>query len=169
MAQVRRKAPARKRAGGNGGTRSMDATALLKQDHQTVNELFERFEKSRKADMKQKLAEQIFMELDVHARIEEEIFYPAMREAMKEQDLLDEAEVEHQSAKELMAKIREGAHNPEDGHWEAMVTVLGEYVRHHVREEEKEIFPQAKKSKADLKAIGEQLAQRKMELQQKAE
>ncbi len=163
MAQGKRKAPARKRAAKR-TPRSMDALALLKQDHATVQEMFERFEKSRKPDMKQKLAESICMELERHARIEEEIFYPAMREALKAQDLLDEAAVEHQSAKELIGKIR-GA-GPDTPLFEAMVTVLGEYVRHHVREEERELFPQVKKSKADLKGLGEQLAARKAELAQ---
>jgi hemerythrin superfamily protein len=163
MAQGKRKTPARK-SPAKKAARNMDALALLKQDHAKVQEMFERFEKSRKAELKQKLAESICMELEVHARIEEEIFYPAMREALKDEDLLDEAQVEHQSAKELMAKIRgAGAQAPL---FEALVKVLGEYVRHHVREEEKEMFPQAKRSKADLKALGEQLAARKAELMQ---
>jgi hemerythrin-like domain-containing protein len=98
----------------------------------------------------------------VHAQIEEEIFYPAAREAMKDQDLLDEAEVEHASAKELIAQIE--AMQAGQELFDARVTVLGEYIRHHVKEEQNEIFPKLKKADIDLKGLGAQLAERKQAL-----
>jgi hemerythrin superfamily protein len=142
-----------------------DAIALLKADHKEVKGMVEQFKKSRSDSKKADLAQQICAALEVHAEIEEEIFYPAAREAMHQNDgeLIDEAEVEHTSVKELVAKIKGGSSG--DGLWEAEVKVLGEYVNHHVKEEEGEIFPKIRKSKVDLKAIGEQLAQRKAELQ----
>jgi hemerythrin superfamily protein len=139
-----------------------DAIALLRADHKAVKDLFEQFEKTRKDDRKKALAERICNELTVHARIEEEIFYPAAREAIREEDLVDEATVEHQSAKDLIAQIQGGS--PSDELWEAKVKVLGEYIDHHVKEEQNEMFPQVKKTKLDLKALGEQMMTRKMEL-----
>jgi hemerythrin superfamily protein len=144
-----------------------DAIALLRADHKTVKDLFEQFEKTRKDERKEALAEQICKELSVHAQIEEEIFYPATREVIREEDLVDEATVEHQSAKDLIAQIREGSAS--DDLWEAKVKVLGEYIDHHVKEEQNEMFPMVKKTKLDLKALGEQLMARKMELMGEAE
>jgi hemerythrin superfamily protein len=140
-----------------------DAIALLKADHKEVSDMFEKFESARTAT-KQKLAQKICQALTVHAQIEEEIFYPAAREALGEDgaDLLDEAEVEHNSLKELIANI-EGA-TPGDALFDAHVKVLGEYTKHHVKEEQNELFPKCRKSEMDLVAIGEQLAARKQEL-----
>ena len=140
-----------------------DAIALLKADHQEVSEMLERFEKAR-SNTKEKLAQQICTALTVHAQIEEEIFYPAAREALGEEgeDLLNEAKVEHESLKELIAKI-EGS-GSDDELFDANVKVLGEYVKHHVKEEHNEIFPKCRKSDMDLKALGEELAARKAEL-----
>jgi hemerythrin superfamily protein len=141
-----------------------DAIALLKADHKEVKTMVEQFNSSRSDSKKGQLAEQICAALEVHAEIEEEVFYPAAREALrKDGDLIDEAEVEHASVKELIAKIKGGS--PGDSLWEAQVKVLGEYVNHHVKEEEGEMFPKVRKTKLDLEAIGEQLAQRKAELQ----
>ena len=140
-----------------------DAVAMLKAEHAAVDELFKKFEKSRKDEVKQKLADEIRRELTIHATIEEEIFYPAMREALDDQDLLDEADVEHAGAKDLIARIRAGS--PGASHWDAMVIVLGEYIRHHVKEEQKEMFPKAKASGADLKELGGRLAARRAELE----
>ena len=141
-----------------------DAIALLKADHRAVKGLLEQFQKSRSGSKQAQLAEQICAALEVHSEIEEEIFYPAAREALKKNgDLIDEAEVEHTSVKELIDKIKGG--QPGEAMWEAQVKVLGEYVIHHVKEEEGEIFPKVKKTSLDLQAIGEQLAQRKAELQ----
>jgi hemerythrin superfamily protein len=138
-----------------------DAIALLKADHKEVAAMLEKFETARST--KGKLAQQICMSLTVHAQIEEEIFYPAAREALGEagEDLLDEAKVEHNSLKELIGHI-EGA-SPEDELFDAHVKVLGEYVKHHVKEEEGELFPKLRKSDMDLVKVGEQLAARKKE------
>ena len=140
-----------------------DAIALLRADHQLVRELFDKFEKTRQDDRKSALAEQICSELTVHAQIEEEIFYPAAREAIRDESLIHEATVEHQGAKDLIAQIE--ASDPSDELFDAKVTVLGEYVKHHVKEEQNELFPQVRKTKLDLKELGERLMARKVELQ----
>ena len=139
-----------------------DAIALLKADHKEVAEMFEKFETARST--KSKLAQQICVALTVHAQIEEEIFYPAAREALGDEgeDLLNEAEVEHNSLKELIGQI-EGS-DPDDELFDAHVKVLGEYVKHHVKEEEGQLFPKLRKSDMDLAEVGEQIAARKKEL-----
>lgn len=146
--------------------KSVDATKLLTADHKEVKALFKQYEKLAKAegndDEKQAIAEEICTMLTVHATVEEEIFYPAAREAMDEQDLLDEAEVEHASAKDLIAQIRGMA--PSDELYDAKVTVLGEYIDHHVQEEEKELFPKVRKADLDLKELGAIMEARKQEL-----
>jgi hemerythrin-like domain-containing protein len=157
---ARKKTPSRKR----GASAPRDALALLRADHQLVQELFDKYEKTRSQDRKGPLAEQICNELTVHAQIEEEIFYPAAREAIREEDLLDEATVEHQSAKDLIAQIQ-GA-KPGDELYDAKVKVLGEYIRHHVKEEQNEMFAQVRKTKLDLKELGERMQARKQELMQ---
>jgi hypothetical protein len=143
-----------------------DAIALLVQDHKKVQKLFKDFEKLGEDDEEAKgeLCSQICAELKIHTTIEEEIFYPAMREAMEDQDMLDEAEVEHASAKELIAQL-EGM-KPGDDLFDAKVTVLGEYINHHVKEEQNEMFPEAKKTEVDMVALGEELMARKLECQQ---
>lgn len=144
--------------------RSKDAIALLKADHREVEELFEQFEKARGEGRKEKLALQICTELTVHARIEEEIFYPAC-EGKIDEDLLQEAYVEHDGAKVLIAEIESG--EPSDEFYDAKVNVLQEQIEHHVEEEEKRLdgmFAQARKADLDLDALGEQLADRKKEL-----
>jgi hypothetical protein len=105
---------------------------------------------------KQALAQQICAELTLHAEVEEQIFYPATREAIDDDDMLNEAEVEHASAKDLIAQIESG--DPSDPLWDAKVSVLGEYVDHHVQEEEEEMFRKARKAKMDLEALGQQIA-----------
>ncbi|MBU1358419.1 MAG: hemerythrin domain-containing protein [Gammaproteobacteria bacterium] len=148
-----------------------DACTLLDADHRNVKKLFKDFEelagsKAKSAPKKKRaLADQICMELKVHAQIEEEIFYPAVRAAIKEHDLLDEAEVEHASAKDLIAQIEEGDEN--DPKFDAKVTVLGEYIDHHVKEERNEMFPKARAArKLDLVQMRDQLMARKEELMQ---
>jgi hemerythrin superfamily protein len=135
-----------------------DAIALLKADHRKVAALFEDLEKARKSERKVTLARQICTELTVHALAEEKIFYPALYEAFARKDikLLDEAEVEHASLKELIAKI-DGS-SPEDNLFDAYLTVLKEYVTHHVKEEESEMMPKAKKVDVDLVALGQEIA-----------
>ena len=142
--------------------RTVSAITLLRDDHALVKDLFAQFEKARKDDRKAALAERICMELTVHAQIEEEIFYPAAREVLREEDLIDEATVEHASAKDLIAQIESSS--PGDELFDAKVKVLGEYIDHHVKEEQNEMFPKIRKTKLDLQAIGEQMLARKQEL-----
>jgi len=145
-------------------TKPKDAIALLKDDHRTVEDLFAQFEKATGDGRKQSIAEQICLELSVHATIEEEIFYPAC-EGKIEEDLLKEAYVEHDGAKVLIAEIEAGG--PDDEFYDAKVKVLQEQIEHHVEEEEKRMegmFAQARKAGLDMDALGEQLAARKAEL-----
>ena len=144
--------------------KELDAVALLKQDHRKVEELFAQFEKASGEGRKQKVAGQICLELAVHAKIEEEIFYPAC-EGKVEEDLLKEAYVEHDGAKLLIAEIMSG--EPSDEFYDSKVKVLQEQIEHHVEEEEKRmegLFSQARKAGLDMDALGEQLAARKAEL-----
>jgi hypothetical protein len=149
--------------GRNNGT---DAIALLTADHKAVKALFKQFEEltqQEEADEdKARLVEQICNELTVHAQVEEEIFYPAVRDAIDDDALMDEADVEHASAKEIIAQL-EGM-EPGDDHYDARVTVLGEYIDHHVKEEEGQMFGKARKADVDIVALGEQIAERKDEL-----
>src|SRR5436190_1992523 len=144
---------------------SPDATELLAADHKSVKALFQAFKKLKERegadDEKADLVQQICDELTVHATIEEEIFYPAVREGIEDQDLMDEADVEHAGVKDLIAQLESAS--PDDDHYDAKVTVLGEMVDHHVKEEEGEIFPKARKT-IDVHDIGAQLAARKAEL-----
>ena len=145
-------------------TKTQDAIALLKADHRTVEQLFEDFEKASGDGRKRKLAEQICLDLSVHAQIEEEIFYPAC-EGKVDEDLLKESYVEHDAAKLLIAEIMSGA--PDDEFYDSKVKVLSEEIEHHVEEEEKRmegLFAQARKAGLDMDALGEQLAVRKAEL-----
>jgi len=146
-------------------TSKKDAIKLLTEDHAKVKKLFREYEKlTKKEDRegKEELAQQICKELTIHAQLEEEIFYPAAREAIKDDDLLNEALVEHSSAKDLIAEIK--SMKIDDPMYDAVVTVLGEYVNHHVQEEEEKMFPKVQKSKMDLEGIGNEIAERKEEL-----
>ncbi len=147
-------------------SREPDAIALLKADHGAVKACFKDYQKlvdaQADAATRQQLAEKICAMLTVHATIEEEIFYPAAREVLQEADLVDEADVEHASAKDLIAQIQ--GMSAQDDHYDAKVKVLGEYIDHHVQEEQDEMFPKVKKAGLDTKAVGEELATRKEEL-----
>ena len=146
-------------------TKSQDAIALLKEDHRTVEKLFKDFESAKGDGRKEKLAQQICLELSVHASIEEEIFYPAC-EGKVEEDLLKESYVEHDAAKVMIAEIMAGE-GADDDFFDAKVKVLQEEIEHHVEEEEKRLeglFAQARKADLDMDALGEQLAARKQEL-----
>jgi hemerythrin superfamily protein len=150
-----------------GRTSRQDMLKMLAEDHRKVVEMFDRFEKMKDAgdpdtEAKQMLVEVCCAELTVHAQLEEELFYPALRDAIDDMDLLDEAEVEHASAKQLMAEL--AAMQPDDDLYDAKFTVLGEYVKHHIEEEEKEIFPKAKKAKLGLAAMAEEARERKMQI-----
>ena len=142
---------------------AIDAIKLLMDDHKEVHGLFLKYKKLLGKDdagtERQPLAEQICMLLTVHASIEEEIFYPAARKAGVDADLLDEADVEHASCNALIAQIRDIG--PREDRYDAKVTVLGEYMDHHVKEEQDELFPKCRKSAMDLSAIGARLASRK--------
>jgi hemerythrin superfamily protein len=147
--------------------RRPDAIALLKADHAEVKKRFKAYQKlvdnDGGAEERQAVAEEICLLLTVHATIEEEIFYPATRDVLESDvDLVDEADVEHASAKDLIAQIR--AMQPEEPLYNAKVKVLGEYVDHHVEEEQDEMFPKVKTGKLDTRAIGAQLAERKQAL-----
>lgn len=142
-----------------------DAIALLKADHRQVEEWFGQFEKARSDSRKQDLAQKICQALRIHTMIEEEIFYPAFLEATGEEDLHHEAEVEHASAKELIAQIEQAG--PEDEYFDAKVSVLSEMIKHHVKEEEQRggMFSKAKAAGMDMEVLAEQLMARKTELQ----
>lgn len=156
-----------KRSAATATAAKTDATILLTRDHTEVHKLFKQYEKLADAEAdgsdRQALAEQICDLLTMHATAEEEIFYPAAREAGVESDLLDEAEVEHASAKALIAQIR--ATGPDEELYDAKVKVLGEYIDHHVEEEEEEMFPKCRKSDMDLATLAQRIAERKAELQ----
>jgi hemerythrin superfamily protein len=147
---------------GNPARRAPEATALLRADHKLVSELFDQYEKTRTRDKKLALAEQICAELTVHAQLEEEIFYPAVKEALNDAELVPEATVEHASLKDLIAQLEAG--DSDEEMFDAKVKVLSEYVKHHVKEEQNEIFPKAKSSQLDMKELGALLAERKAEL-----
>jgi len=147
---------------------SINAIELLTQDHKEVKALFKQYEKlvqsDDDADEKQHIAQEICTKLTVHASVEEELFYPAAREVLGENvDLVDEADVEHATVKELIAQL-ESSSPDEDDHYDAKVKVLGEYIDHHVKEEEGEMFPKIRKSGLDLESLGDELATRKEEL-----
>jgi hypothetical protein len=145
-------------------SKQMDAIALLKADHRKVEQLFADYENASGSSRKAKLAGQICQELIVHTMIEEEIFYPAV-DGKIEEDMLDEAYVEHDGAKMLIAELMDGT--PGDEYYDAKVSVLSEEIKHHVQEEEARsegMFAQAREAGIDVKALGEQLAARKEEL-----
>jgi hemerythrin superfamily protein len=139
-----------------------DAIALLKADHRKVEELFAKFEKAREAERKKALVQQICTELSLHATIEEEIFYPACKGQIEDEDLLEEAYVEHDGAKVLIAELIDSS--PESEFYDAKVTVLSELIKHHVKEEEKRaegIFAEARNAGLDVDSLGERLRERK--------
>jgi len=138
------------------------AIALLKKDHREVEGYFEEYEGLKNDKAKGELAKKICMALKVHTRIEEEIFYPAARQATGDEDLLDEALVEHAGAKHLIGEIE--SMKPGDDLYDAKITVLGERIKHHVKEEEEGLFPECESSKMDVVAVGKQMATRKREL-----
>ena len=146
------------------GSKAPNAIELLKQDHASVKKAFKEFEKMDHTDTAtlQELVTTVCNELKVHTMIEEEIFYPAVREAIDDEDLMNEAQVEHDSAKVLIQQL-EGM-KADDPLFVANFAVLGEQIEHHVEEEETEMFPQLKKAKLDLEALGEKMMARKEEL-----
>ena len=147
----------------------MDGLQLLAADHRKVEDLFASFEKASGAAAKEKIVRQICTELKVHSQIEEEIYYPAIRGKVEE-DALDEAYVEHDSAKLLINELE--AADPDEAYYDAKVKVLNELIEHHVEEEEKQrdnLFQQTRAADVDLEALGARLAARKAELLAQAE
>ena len=144
---------------------TMDAIAMLEADHKKVQKAFKDFEKlkeSGKRREKAAIVQQTCADLTVHTKVEEEIFYPAVRKAIKDGALMDEATVEHAGAKSLIAQLE--SMQPGDDLYDAKFTVLGESVNHHIKEEQNEMFPKVRKTKLDLTALGQQIAQRKAQL-----
>jgi len=139
-----------------------EATAMLRADHKLVSELFEQYEKSRSPAKKKELVTQICKELTVHAQVEEEIFYPAVKAALKDHELIPEASVEHATLKDLIAQV-EGL-EPDGEMFDAKIKVMSEYVKHHVKEEQNEIFPKARATRLDMTELGAQISARKQEL-----
>ena len=142
--------------------KGQDAIQLLRQDHDEVRKMFDEFE-SADEDRKFELAAEICQALTVHATIEEDIFYPQVREAIRDDDLMDQAQVEHAGARDLSAQIL--SMHPGDELYDAKVTVLGAYVDHHIRQEREQMFPKVRKAGLDLGALGHALARRRQELQ----
>jgi Hemerythrin HHE cation binding domain len=143
---------------------TVSAIELLEEDHREVEGFFEEYQELEDEAEKEALALNICLTLQVHAQIEEEIFYPEARKAIAKPELVDEAIVEHASAKQLIAEIE--AMEVGDSLQEAKVKVLGEQISHHVEEEEGELFPEVEGSNLDLKTLGRRMADRKAELLQ---
>jgi hemerythrin superfamily protein len=166
MTTARKRKPAARKPAAKKPAAKMDAIGMLVADHKKVQKAFKDFEKLKKGGNKRgksDIVRQTCADLTVHTSIEEEIFYPAARQAIKDMDVMDEAAVEHAGAKELIAQLE--SMQPGDDLYDAKFTVLGESVNHHIREEQNEMFPKVRKTKLDLNALGEQMAQRRAELQ----
>lgn len=142
--------------------KAQEATAMLRADHQKVSALFKEFESTRAPTKKMALVTQICEELTIHAQLEEEIFYPAVKAALKDKELIPEATVEHSTLKDLIAQVK--GVTPDGEMYDAKVKVMSEYVKHHVKEEQGEIFPKAKGTKLDMVELGQRMAERKAEL-----
>ena len=140
-----------------------EALEMLREDHQKVKDLFEEFEKAEEDDEKLRIVRTALTELQIHATLEEEIFYPAVRELMDDDDQMDEALEEHHVAKLIMAELADM--EPGDEHFDAKFKVLAESVKHHIEEEESEILPKAEEMELDHEELGEEMSERKMELQ----
>ena len=155
-----------KRKGGSSSRAQPMAIEMLIADHQTVDELFKRYDSEKESDddTRRAIAQRICGELTVHAQVEEELFYPWLRENLDddELELVEEAQVEHQTAKDLIAQIEGAAEIDET--YDAKVKVLGEYIKHHVKEEEGEIFPAVSSEKEALDELGQAMMARKTEL-----
>lgn len=145
-------------------TKNVEAINMLKEDHDRVEKAFKEFEKLDREDTEavRQLVTTVCEELKIHTTLEEELFYPAVREAIEDEDLMNEASVEHETAKMLIEQLENM--QPDDPNYYATFTVLGEYVMHHVEEEEGEMFPSAKKTDIDFEALAQQMKERKEEL-----
>jgi len=143
-------------------SKTQEATALLRADHKLVGGLFAEYEKTTSTAKKKQLVAKICTELSVHAQVEEEIFYPAVKQALNDDELVPEATVEHATLRALIAQV-EGI-EPDGEMFDAKIKVLSEYVKHHVKEEQEEMFPKARATDLDMSELGAQLAERKAEL-----
>jgi hemerythrin HHE cation binding domain-containing protein len=140
------------------------AIELLKEQHDKVKKALKEFEKLDREDneAQKQLVQTVCEDLKVHTTLEEELFYPAAREAIDDEDLMNEAQVEHETAKMLIEQLENMG--PDDPNFRATFTVLGEYVLHHVKEEEGEMFPEVKKTDLDLEELGSRMRSRMEEL-----
>jgi hemerythrin-like domain-containing protein len=152
----------RKTAARRSGNRQPEAIAMLIADHQKVRKLFRQFEKTEDAAQRGEIAEEACNDLTVHAQLEEQVFYPAIRKAIEETDLVAEAEVEHAVAKELIEKLKGG--QAADEEFAATFTVLAEYVGHHIEEEEGELFPKVRKADLEFEELAREMLEKKQEL-----
>jgi hemerythrin superfamily protein len=162
MATAAKKTAAKKTTANKARPKPQDAIAMLRADHAKVSGLFAEFEQTRSSTKKMALVGTICTELSVHAQVEEEVFYPAVKAALKVKSLIPEAVVEQATMKALIGQIEGVA--PDGEMYDARVKVLAEYVKHHVKEEHTEMFPRAKATRLDMAALGAQMAQRKAEL-----
>lgn len=143
------------------------ATQLIRRDHKKVEGLFNKFEQAKKPDAKKRVCDQALQELDIHAKLEEEIFYPAVKKHVGDEELVEEAKEEHQQVKEMMRELRKM--NVEGEDFDEKFSELVEAVQHHVEEEEGEMLPKVEESDMDLSEIGEQMTERREELMQQME
>jgi len=146
----------------NKATKNPDAIALLRADHKLVSGLFTEYDKTTSKAKKKKLVAQICKELSVHAQVEEEIFYPAVKTALKDKEMIPEGIVEHATLKALIAQV--AGVEPNGEMYDARIKVLCEYVKHHVKEEHDEMFPKAKTTNLDMLELGGAMAKRKEDL-----
>ena len=142
--------------------KAQEATAMLRADHKHVSGLFELYEAARSSAKKKDIVASICIELSVHAQVEEEIFYPAVKQALKDHELVPEASIEHATLKDLIAQVK--GIEPDGEMFDAKIKVLSEYVKHHVKEEQDEMFPKARETTLDMVALGAKMATRKKEL-----
>jgi hemerythrin superfamily protein len=157
-------ATAKKSSTDTKSSKTQEATALLRADHKLVDGLFEEYESATSITKKRALVQQICQELIIHTQIEEEIFYPVVKKALKDHDLVPEATVEHETLKNLISQLLDENIADDKEMYDAKVKVLSEYVKHHVKEEQNELFPKVKQTKLDLQDLGAQMQQRKEEL-----
>ena len=139
-----------------------NAVQLIKQDHKKVASLFQKYQKTKGAEAKRKIAEQAMEQLEIHSKLEEEIFYPAAKKEIEDSDLINEAVKEHGTVKELIEELR--GMSPGDEEFEEKWSELVENVEHHVQEEESELLPEVEDTEIDLSEFGEEMAERKEEL-----
>jgi hemerythrin superfamily protein len=140
-----------------------NATQMIRQDHKKVEGLFKKFQQTKGAQAKRRLAETAMTELEVHAALEEEIFYPAVKKEVDDGSMVQEAIEEHQTVKQLISELK--GMDEVDEEFESQFSQLVENVQHHVEEEENEMLPKVEESELDLNSLGQQMSQRKQEMQ----